>query len=246
MFPILPCADLDEAIAFYAALGFDRTYRQLRPNPYAVVRRGEMQVHLAAIDGFEPAGSVCSVIIVVPDMDSLYTDFAAGLRAAYGRLPAAGIPRLLRIRRKQGTATGFTLVDVGGNWLRFYASADIEAEDGGDGAADGGTAPRSTGLARALEVAARQGDAHGDEERALAVMERGIARHPEAPAVDLVRARLYAGELLIRLGRRGDAGRQLAAAVDVPLTGPDGAAVAADLEHVRRLVAESGGPPADA
>jgi catechol 2,3-dioxygenase-like lactoylglutathione lyase family enzyme len=33
MYPILPCPDLDEAIAFYAALGFERTYRQVRPNP---------------------------------------------------------------------------------------------------------------------------------------------------------------------------------------------------------------------
>lgn len=43
MFPILPCRDIDEAIAFYAALGFKKTYRQLRPNPYAAVARGEMQ-----------------------------------------------------------------------------------------------------------------------------------------------------------------------------------------------------------
>lgn len=40
MYPILPCPDLDQAIAFYAALGFTPTYRQLRPNPHAVAIEG--------------------------------------------------------------------------------------------------------------------------------------------------------------------------------------------------------------
>lgn len=39
--PLLPCADIDEAVSFYEALGFRRTYRQVRPNPYAVVELGE-------------------------------------------------------------------------------------------------------------------------------------------------------------------------------------------------------------
>lgn len=49
MFPILCCPDLDDAVDFYAALGFARTYRQLRPNPYAVVARDDMVVHLAGV-----------------------------------------------------------------------------------------------------------------------------------------------------------------------------------------------------
>ncbi len=231
MFPILPCPDLDAAIAFYEALGFTRSYRQLRPNPYAVVGRGELVIHLAAIEGFDPASSVCSVIVVVPDMEALYADFAAGLRAAYGRLPAAGIPRLLRIRRKQGTATGFTLVDVGGNWLRFAASgADTEDET---------AESRSAGLARAIEVAARQGDSHGDEERALAVLDRGIARHADAPAIDVVRAQLYRSELLLRLGSRDQAERALAAAAGISLDAGAARAVAAELAHARALIAEA-------
>jgi len=46
MYPLLPCRDIDEAIAFYEALGFERTYRQVRPNPSAVVERGQMGIHL--------------------------------------------------------------------------------------------------------------------------------------------------------------------------------------------------------
>ena len=97
--PILPCPDLDEAISFYEALGFRRTFRQLRPNPYAVVSLEDIVIHLAGIDGFDPTTSVGSVIIVVPDADGLHAAFADGLRERYGRVPATGIPRILRPRR---------------------------------------------------------------------------------------------------------------------------------------------------
>ncbi len=126
MYPILPCRDLDEAIAFYEALGFERTYRQVRPNPHAVVARGDLAVHLAGIEGFDPEQSYASVIIVVPDPDALYASFAAGLRAAYGRLPVSGIPRMVRPRKRWGTVYGFSVVDVGGNWLRFSRIGDTE------------------------------------------------------------------------------------------------------------------------
>ena len=56
-YPILPCPHIDEAIAFYEALGFERTYRQVRPNPYAVVAYEDLTIHLAGIDGFDPATS---------------------------------------------------------------------------------------------------------------------------------------------------------------------------------------------
>jgi hypothetical protein len=52
----------------------------------------------------------------------------AGLRAAYGKLPVTGIPRITRPRRKQGAAGGFTVVDPGGNWLRVSSqTAELES-----------------------------------------------------------------------------------------------------------------------
>ena len=49
-----------------------------------------------------------------------------------------------------------------------------------------------------MEVAARQGDAHGDDVRALAVLDRGLAQHREASTVGRARALLYRAELLTR------------------------------------------------
>jgi catechol 2,3-dioxygenase-like lactoylglutathione lyase family enzyme len=228
MYPILPCPDVDEAVAFYEALGFRRTYRQQRPNPHAVVEREDMGIHLAGIDGFDPAGSYASVIITVPDAEALYGQFADGLRAHLGRLPTAGIPRLLRPRRKQGTATGFTVVDVGGNWLRFYRAADAAAPEEPE--------VRTTGLARAVEVAARQGDARGDDASALQALDAGLTRHPDAPPVDRVRALAYRAELLHRLGRDAEARAAFDDADAVGLTPAEQDAAGPDLAHAREVV----------
>jgi hypothetical protein len=71
--PILTDPDLHAAITFYEALGFRRAYRQLRPNPYAVVEFEDIAVHLSAVDGYDPATSLGSVIVVVPDAEALTT-----------------------------------------------------------------------------------------------------------------------------------------------------------------------------
>ena len=171
-YPILPYPDLGEALDFYASLGFTTTYKQLRPYPYAVVRRSDLELHLSGIEGFDPADSYASAIVVVPDAEALHREFADGLRAARGRVPLSGIPRLLRPRKKAGTVAGFTLVDVGGNWLRFYRAGDTEDDHDRN----------ESGLTRVLMGAARQGDSHGDEATAADARPRsGPARRRARP-----------------------------------------------------------------
>lgn len=65
----------------------------------------------------------------MPDPDGLYHAFATGLRATFGKLPTAGIPRILRPRKKHGTLRGFSVVDPGGNWLRVYRLGETEQDD---------------------------------------------------------------------------------------------------------------------
>ena len=186
--PLLPCPDLDEALEFYELLGFHRTYRQIRPNPYGSVEREGIGIGLFGMDGFDPADSYGSVILAVEDLDAWYRDFAAGFRQRYGKLRSTGIPRILRPRKRQGALRGFTVVDTGGNWLRLSQVGDKEP------------ATRATGLPQVVENAARLGDAHGDVERALAILTAGIDRHPDAPAIERARAHLFAAELAARLG----------------------------------------------
>lgn len=226
-YPCLPCGNIDAAVAFYEVLGFKRTYRQMRPNPYAIVVLEDIQIHLFGMEGFNPADSYGTVIIVVPDPDSLYHDFATRLRAAYGKLPVAGIPRILRPRKKYGTVSGFSVVDPGGNWLRIYKLGDSEEEE---------AEQKTEGLAQIIKVAARLGDARGDEAQALKTLEAGLARYVDAPAIERVRAYLYRAELAVRLNNVELAQASLAQAEALALTVDEKATVAEELAHVRELV----------
>lgn len=226
-YPLLPCRELDESIAFYEVLGFKRTYRQLRPNPAAVVQYEDIHFHLFGMDGFDPADSYGSVIIVVPDPDALYAEFAAALRAAYGKLPVAGFPRILRPRKKFGTVTGFTVVDPGGNWLRIYRlNATQEDEE------------TLEGLEHFVSVAARLGDARGSEADALRTLDNALARFPDAPALERVRAYLYRAELAVRTNNASLAEASLASVEELELTTQEQAEVLDELTHVTNLVNE--------
>lgn len=226
-YPILPCRDIDEAIAFYKVLGFTQTYRQLRPNPYAVVALEDIHIHLFGMDGFKPEDSYGSVIIAVPDPDSLYHAFAAGLRASIGKLPVSGIPRILRPRKKYGTVRGFSVVDPGGNWLRISRLNDTEEEDAPE---------KAEGLAQVIYVAARLGDARGDEAAALKTLETGLARYKDAAALDLAKAHLYRSELAVRVGDLARALASLDTVKTLDLTGEERSGLAEELAHVEALV----------
>jgi hypothetical protein len=165
--------------------------------------------------------------VVVPNVDALYAAIAQGLKAAYGKAPASGIPRLVRPRKKYGTVRGFSVVDPGGNWLRIYRAGDTE---------EAAAQEQTSGLARIIDVAARLGDARGDDEQALKTLEQGMARHADAIDLDRVRAQLYRVELLWRLERRDDAHTALQEAKTIPLDEHDQAQIQHEMNHADELV----------
>lgn len=226
-YPCLPCRELDESIDFYISLGFRKTYRQLRPNPYAVVALEDIHIHLFGMDGFNPEDSYATVIVVVPDPDELYRDFAAKLRATYGKLPVKGFPRITRPRKKFGTVSGFSLIDPGGNWLRISKLGDSEEED---------SAEEKDGLMGFLNVATRLGDAHGDEALALKTLENGIKRFPDAPAIERARAYLYRAELAVRTRDMELARSSLTQAKSLELTDEEGNSLADEFVHIEELL----------
>ena len=226
-YPCLPCPEIDDSIAFYESLGFRRTYRQVRPNPYAVVIRDDLQIHLFGIDGFDPAESYGSAIVAVPDPDALYAAFAAGLRQRYGKLPVAGIPRIGRPRKRYGTVRGFSVVDPGGNWLRVSKLGDVE---------DDSSTPKAKTLTQVIEAAARLGDSHDDEPRALQTLITGLARYPDATPVQKASAYLYRAELEARLGQVADARASLTAATALPLSANDRGQLEKDFAYVAEIL----------
>jgi hypothetical protein len=232
--PALPCRALDDSLPFYRALGFEVTYRQERPNPYAAVRRDDIELHLFGVPGFDPAESMHTVIVLVADTGALHAAFAAGLREAFGKVPVSGIPRMTRPRRMQGTRGGFMVVDPGGNWLRISRQRTESDAD-----LDGGPQDRPSEdegrLARVVAAAARQADSHGDEAAGIRMLENGLARHADAPPAQLLPALVYLAELHVRTGDRVAAATVLIRIDELDLSAADREALATDLASAAEL-----------
>ena len=190
--PLLPCGSVDEIAEFYAALGFEQTYRQLRPNPYVALRREDLHLHFFGMPDFDPAQSYGSCLVQVPDIGALHGAFETGMRAAYCKVLVSGIPRMTRPRKRKnaGNLSGFSLVDPGGNWIRITALPGTAARE---------PAPSSK-LAKALDNAVVLADSKGDVPQALKILGATLAHeeHTASPE-DVVEARAYLAELSVRL-----------------------------------------------
>lgn len=187
--PLLPCASIDTMEEFYTALGFRRTYRQTRPNPSLAMRREDIELHFSGMDGFDPADSYGSCIVAVADTGELHRSFADGLRAAFGKVPLSGIPRMTRPRKRKNAdnLAGFTVVDPGGNWIRIFPASPPRADEGGGK------------LATALDNAVMLADSRGDAAQAAKILDGALRRAADAPAVERVEALAYRAELAVTL-----------------------------------------------
>ena len=235
MIPALPCRALDDSLPFYRALGFEVTYRQERPNPYAAVRRDDIELHLFGVPEFDPGESMHTVIVLVPDTGALHAAFAAGLREAFGKVPVSGIPRMTRPRRMQGTRGGFMVVDPGGNWLRISRQR-TESDADLDGGPQDGPGAEEGRLARVVAAAARQADSHGDDAAGIRMLEIGLTRHADTPPAQRVPALGYLAELHVRTGDRDAAAAVLAQIEALELSAADRESLAAELAVAAELL----------
>ncbi|MFI6226684.1 VOC family protein [Micromonospora echinospora] len=248
--PLLPCASIDTVADFYRVLGFQVTHRQSRPNPYVALQREDLHLHFFGLPDFDPATSYGSCLVLVPDVAALHAAFAEGMRAAYGRVPVAGIPRMTRPRPRRNAdgLTGFSVVDPGGNWIRVSArpSTDRSAEVGGPppvpGRAENRTgAPRGR-LADALRNAVVQADSRGDHRQAAKILDGALAR-PDADddPVLAVEALVYRAEIAMALDDPDMARTALDRARRVPLSDLHRDRAADTLRHAAEL--DAGIPP---
>lgn len=193
MVPLLPCASVGEIRDFYLPLGFEVTYRQLRPYPCLALKREGIDLLYFGIEGFRAEGSYGSCLVVVKDTEPLFEAFSAGLRAQFGKLPLTGFPRITRPRRRKnnGNLSGFSLVDPAGNWIRVTVDSSTAEEE--EEEAPG--SKLSNDLANAVVFA----DSKGDVPAAIKILERGLRRtDPGVTAIERLEATVYLAELLIR------------------------------------------------
>ena len=112
--------------------------------------------------------------------------------------------------------------------MRISALGDVEP----DGSAD------ADDLSRIIDVAARLGDARGDDGQARKTLESGLRRFgPSASPAVLARAHLYLAELALRTGDPAAARVARDAADAAPLTADERAALADEFAHVAEITA---------
>jgi hypothetical protein len=223
--PLLPCRDVDEIAAFYGVLGFRITYRQQRPNPYVALRREDLHLHFFGMPDFDPATSYGSCLVLVDDIGALHRSFADAMRAAYGRVLIAGLPRMTRprVRRNMDGLTGFSIVDPGGNWIRVTASRAVTPE------------VREGRLAQALRDAVMTAESGSDHVRAVEILDAALARaDADDDAAGLVVALAYRAELALVLDDPATAEQALERARELDTTGAELAELAEALERRRQ------------
>ena len=214
--PLLPCSSIDDIVNFYEVLGFHATHRERRPNPYVALRREDLHLHFFEMPGFDPEQSYGSCLVLTSDLGGLHQAFAAGMRAAYGKVLVSGTPRMTRPRprRNNDGLGGFSVIDPGGNWIRVVQHA----------AAAPATAAAATPagpLGKALANAVVLGDSKGDLRQAVRILDSALARpHADDDPVAQVEALVYRAELAMALHDPQTAAQMLAR-VDRVVLSPD-------------------------
>ena len=110
--PTLPSRSVRDTLAFYRRLGFEGEILG-DGDPYAILRRGTVELHFFAHDELRPAESSAGCYIRVSDAESIYQAFALA------QLSRRGIPRQDALEDKPWGMREFAIVDPDGNLLRI-------------------------------------------------------------------------------------------------------------------------------
>jgi catechol 2,3-dioxygenase-like lactoylglutathione lyase family enzyme len=230
--PILPCRSINETLEFYVALGFEITYQQEKPNTYACVKRGGIDLHFFSMKGYDPAQSYSTCFVLVPDLAELHLEFSNGLRGHYGKLPVAGIPRISKLNHSNyDKQLRFNVIDPGGNWVRFAQKGEQPAERND-------TTPQKEGqtkLSRAVHAADLLVEAEGNFELAAQMLDKALAHNESVPPLHCVQALILRASLAVSLTDPELARKLLAEVRGIALDENERNALSAELQTAAEL-----------
>lgn len=90
--------------------------------------RGGIELQFFGLRQYEPAESVSTCYVLTDDVDGLRAAFRAGLKAAYGRIPTRGLPRIGQLEDMSYGVRQFLMSDPGGNCARALHHASLLAD----------------------------------------------------------------------------------------------------------------------
>ncbi|MCD9900839.1 VOC family protein [Streptomyces sp. MT29] len=212
--PLLPCRTelIQSVVGFYTALGFETTHLQKSPYAYAVVARGAVELQLYGMKDYDPATSHSSCYVLTEDVDGLHAAFRSGLKAAYGRIPTRGLPRIGPLKDMSYGVRQFLTTDPTGNTIR------VGQVISGGGEEEPAAGPKET-FARALHMADLFADSKQDYPGAAKIIDRVLNLEDEQPTpVQRVRLLVLRGDIAQRLGDQERARGWLEEAASVQLS----------------------------
>ncbi|MFD5201339.1 bleomycin resistance protein [Streptomyces sp. NPDC058375] len=192
--PMLPCRTslIESVVEFYVALGFETTHLQKSPYAYAVVERGSVELQLYGMKDYDPAASHSGCYVLTDDVDTLHAAFRAGLKAAHGRVPTRGLPRIGPLKDMSYGVRQFLITDPTGNTIRIGQPISVDQNHR--------PAPKER-FARALHMADLFTDSKQDLPGAAKIIDRALALTDEQPTpVQRLRLLVLRGDIAQRMG----------------------------------------------
>ncbi|MFC8831129.1 bleomycin resistance protein [Streptomyces sp. NPDC057137] len=238
--PLLPCQTIQPVVDFYSALGFEITFIQKSPYAYAVVERGDVELQFFGMKKYEPTESFSGCYVLTDDVDGTHTAFRAGLKAAYGKVPTRGLPRIGPVKEMSYGVRQFLMTDPGGNTIRIGQPNDAESDGHHQ-------PPPKEPYARALHLAVAFADSKQDLGAAVKILDRAL-RDAEASdgslrtegasptAVQLYRLLVLRGDVAQRLNDIEEARGFLDRAAAVGLTAAERTEVSDDAGRAAELL----------
>ncbi|MFI6941212.1 bleomycin resistance protein [Streptomyces sp. NPDC050418] len=225
--PILPCRTLPPVLDFYEALGFEVTFLQKSPNPYAVVAYGDIELQFFGLKAYDPEQSISTCYVLTDEVDALHTAFRAGLKAAYGKIPTRGLPRIGPLKDMSYGVRQFLMTDPGGNCIRIGRKTSEDQHHR--------PAPEET-FARALHHASLFADSKEDPAGAAKILDRVLSLTDEQPtAVQLLKLLVLRADVALRLGDEETAATATQRAAAVQLSAEERESVRDALERLEEL-----------
>ncbi|WP_433367838.1 glyoxalase [Streptosporangium sp. CA-115845] len=195
--PLMPCASVENTLAFYEALGFEADYKQSKPYVFLALRWSGFQLHFGpAPKDLDPAREESGGCLVMVDAVAPYhAAFIAAMRRVHGKVLGSGLPRITRYRPG---ASRFTLIDPSGNSITFIQRDEpVEVEYGGS--------KKLTALARALDNVRILREFKNDDLQAFRALKSAVRRHgADAPVVERGIALCHLIDLAVVLGEPTD------------------------------------------
>ncbi|MFE4668975.1 bleomycin resistance protein [Streptomyces sp. NPDC056716] len=230
--PILPCPSVPELVEFYEHLGFTVDLVQTRPSPYAALSYGEgIALQFYGHKSVVPAESWSTCYITTDRVDELYVAFRAGLKAAYGRVPTRGIPRIGQLKDTSYGVRQFLMTDPGGNCLRIGQTTGAPLQHA--------PAPPEP-FARALHHAWLIGVSKGDPAQGARLLDHALAKETPDSAGEHYRALVLRAALAAQLDDPTTARARLSEAAALHLTETEREAVADERARAADITTEVG------